>query len=307
MDQPTLTVVMYHYVRDASRNPFPGLKSMDLDAFNRQVSELRSRYEMATLESALALLEGKYQARRPLCLLTFDDGVKDHYQDVTPVLAERGIQGLFFLVTGCIEEGAVAAVHKNHFLTASLGFDEWRRRFFDRARTSGLAMPTVDWAAASRTYPWDTSEVAAFKYAFNFQMPPAARDQLVDELFAEEFGDEVAFARQLYVSWEEARQMQIDGMILGGHTHRHHPLASLTGPQMKSDLDECRRILDLRLRPQFQTPFSYPYGKRDSFTAEAVHRLHELGFCCAFSTEVGRNQAGADCFALQRVDCKQAA
>lgn len=307
MDQPTLTVVMYHYVRSVPRNPFPALKSMDADAFVQQVNDLRSRYEMATLESALALLRGEYQARRPLCLLTFDDGVQDHYREVTPVLADRGIQGLFFLVTACMEEGAVAAVHKNHFLTAGLGFAEWKRRFCNRARAMGVDIPAVDGATASRTYPWDTAEVAAFKYAFNFQLPAAQRDAIVDELFVEEFGDESAFARQLYLSWEDARDMQCDGMVLGGHTHRHQPLASLGPAQLRSDLDECRRLLDLRLRPQPQTPFSYPYGKRDSFTADAVQRLRELDFCCAFSTEPGRNQAGSDCFAIQRVDCKQAA
>jgi peptidoglycan/xylan/chitin deacetylase (PgdA/CDA1 family) len=307
MEQSTLTVVMYHYVRTAPRNPFPALKSMDTDAFVQQVTDLATRYEMATMDSTLAFLEGEYHPRRPLCLLTFDDGVQDHYREVGPVLAERGIQGLFFLVTSCMEEGVVAAVHKNHFLTAGLGFPEWRRRFFRRARTCGLAMPVVDPGAAARTYPWDTAEVAAFKYAFNFELPAIERDAIVDELFIEEFGDESAFARQLYLSWEEARQMQCDGMVLGGHTHRHQPLASLNAAELRSDLNECRRILDLRLRPQPFTPFSYPYGKRDSFTGEAVRRLRELNFCCAFSTEVGRNQAGSDRYALQRVDCKQAA
>jgi peptidoglycan/xylan/chitin deacetylase (PgdA/CDA1 family) len=302
-----LLVVMYHYVRGAGRNPFPALKSLEADLFRRQVDALRSRYEMATLESALALLRGEYRGRRPLCLLTFDDGVKDHYREVTPVLVDRGIQGLFFLVTGCMEEQVVATVHKNHFLTAQLGLAEWQRRFVERAGRMGVALPAVDGEAAARTYPWDTPEAAAFKYRFNFQLPAAAREPVVAELFAEEFGAEAAFARELYVSWEEARRMQMGGMVLGGHTHRHEALAAMPAAEMERDLAECRRILDLRMLPQPQTPFSYPYGKRDSFTGAAVERLRQLDFCCAFSTEAGRNRVGADCYALQRVDCRQAA
>lgn len=302
-----LLVVMYHYVRGAGRNPFPALKSLEADLFCRQVDALRSRYEMATLESALALLRGEYRGRRPLCLLTFDDGVKDHYREVTPVLVDRGIQGLFFLVTGCMEEQVVATVHKNHFLTAQLGLAEWQRRFVERAGRMGVALPAVDGEAAARTYPWDTPEAAAFKYRFNFQLPAAAREPVVAELFAEEFGAEAAFARELYVSWEEARRMQMGGMVLGGHTHRHEALAAMPAAEMERDLAECRRILDLRMLPQPQTPFSYPYGKRDSFTGAAVERLRQLDFCCAFSTEAGRNGVGADCYALQRVDCRQAA
>jgi peptidoglycan/xylan/chitin deacetylase (PgdA/CDA1 family) len=302
-----LLVVMYHYVRGAGRNPFPALKSLEADLFRRQVDALRSRYEMATLESALALLRGEYRGRRPLCLLTFDDGVKDHYREVTPVLVDRGIQGLFFLVTGCMEEQVVATVHKNHFLTAQLGLAEWQRRFVERAGRMGVALPAVDGEAAARTYPWDTPEAAAFKYRFNFRLPAAAREPVVAELFAEEFGAEAAFARELYVSWEEARRMQMGGMVLGGHTHRHEALAAMPAAEMERDLAECRRILDLRMLPQPQTPFSYPYGKRDSFTGAAVERLRQLDFCCAFSTEAGRKGVGADCYALQRVDCRQAA
>jgi peptidoglycan/xylan/chitin deacetylase (PgdA/CDA1 family) len=240
-------------------------------------------------------------------LLTFDDGVKDHYREVTPVLVDRGIQGLFFLVTGCMEEQVVATVHKNHFLTAQLGLAEWQRRFVERAGRMGVALPAVDGEAAARTYPWDTPEAAAFKYRFNFRLPAAAREPVVAELFAEEFGAEAAFARELYVSWEEARRMQMGGMVLGGHTHRHEALAAMPAAEMERDLAECRRILDLRMLPQPQTPFSYPYGKRDSFTGAAVERLRQLDFCCAFSTEAGRNGVGADCYALQRVDCRQAA
>ena len=61
--------------------------------------------------------------------MTFDDGLREHYADVTPILAEEQIQGLFFLITGCMEDGVVAPVHMNHFLMAHLGFEVYRRAF----------------------------------------------------------------------------------------------------------------------------------------------------------------------------------
>ena len=77
-----------------------------------------SHYEMATMGSMLAFIEGKYHPKRDLCLLTFDDGLKEHYAEVMPILRERNIQGLFFIITRCPEEGRVVSVHKNHFLMA---------------------------------------------------------------------------------------------------------------------------------------------------------------------------------------------
>src|SRR5690242_20363329 len=97
-----LHIVMYHYVRDLARTPYPRIKGMLLDDFERQVRMLASDFEMATLETALAYVAGSYQPRRPLCLLTFDDGLKEHYREVTPILNRLGIEGIFHVITGCL-------------------------------------------------------------------------------------------------------------------------------------------------------------------------------------------------------------
>src|SRR6266550_2179500 len=88
-----LMVVMYHYVRNLPGTRFPRIKGLLTANFRQQVARLSEHYEMATLESALAFLAGEYQPARDLCLLTFDDGLKDHYTDVLPILSEQKIQG----------------------------------------------------------------------------------------------------------------------------------------------------------------------------------------------------------------------
>ncbi len=307
--EPKLQVVMYHYVRDLPRTEFPRIKGMLTEDFQRQVDDLSSRYEMATIESALAFLRGEYHPKRDLCLLTFDDGLKDHYETATPILEEKGIQGLFFLITGCLAEKRVAPVHMNHFLMASLDFEDYRGRFLERlAERTGDATgdSAIDAVTAERTYPLDEPGVARFKYLFNFKLDAATRDAIVGELFTETLGDEGAFADQLYVSWDESRAMQKSGMALGGHTHRHRPLSALEPAELVDDMARCRKLLLDNVEPQAAWPFSYPYGKRDSFTAQAIERLKAEGYDCSFTTEEGDNEPGADPFLIRRVDCKKA-
>jgi peptidoglycan/xylan/chitin deacetylase (PgdA/CDA1 family) len=301
-----LRIVMYHYVRDLPNTRFPRIKGMLLEDFRAQVDALRSQYEMATLESALAYVDGEYAPSRDLCLLTFDDAVKEHYAECTPILADRGIQGVFHLITKCANEDWVASVHKNHFLMADLDFADYRQRFLALLPEGAGDPESVDAATAARTYPWDTAEVASFKYFFNFQMDAEARDAMIDRLFADHFGDERPFARDLYVSWDEARQMQDAGMILGGHTHEHKPLSRMPEAAMLADLRQCRQLLDAHLQPQAQTPFCYPYGKRDSYTPLTTAEVKRLGFACSFTTESPDVTPGADRFALTRKDCKVA-
>jgi peptidoglycan/xylan/chitin deacetylase (PgdA/CDA1 family) len=298
---------MYHYIRDLPRTDFPRIKGMLTNDFRRQVNWLSENYEMASLESALAFLRGEYQPKRSLCLLTFDDGLKDHYVEVTPVLAERGIQGIFFVITSCLQEHRVASAHMNHFLMAALDFDFYRGAFLKRLRSVAPApasLTEVDEEAARRAYRWDTAEVRAFKYLFNFILDPVIRDEIVKELFEEHIGAESEFSRALYFNWDEARQMQKAGMTLGGHSHRHLSLATLTDEGQGEDLNSCHDLLMENLLPQSLRPFSYPYGKRSSFNQVTVEQLDQIGFSCSFATEVGTNRPGADLFAINRIDCK---
>lgn len=300
-------VIMYHYVRDLPRTQFPAIKGMMLDCFRVQVDELRQHFEMATLRTALEFLAGTYEPRRDLCLLTFDDGLREHYEQVTPILAERRIQGLFFLITSSIAEGRVAPVHMNHFLMAKLGFEEYSKHF-ERLLREQSAAPFNrgnDEAVARRTYPWDTPEIASFKYVFNFILSPVLRDRLVTAMFELYIAPQQEFSRELYLTWSEAREMQAEGMVLGGHTHEHRPLAALSDSELEEDLRACRMHLDENVRNQPVWPFCYPYGKRDSFDSRAVRMLKHLDFNCAFSTEAGPGKPEEDLFAIPRIDCNR--
>jgi peptidoglycan/xylan/chitin deacetylase (PgdA/CDA1 family) len=169
---------------------------------------------------------------------------------------------------------------------------------------AGELKAKTDAAVFQRTYPLDTKEVARFKYLFNFVLPPQVRDLAVKALFAERLGDEKTFAQELYLSWSEAREMQRAGMIIGGHTHQHRPLATLRYPELSDDLTKNWDLIQKNLAPQVMWPFSYPYGKADSFNRNTVEILRQLGYCLSLCTEPGNNLPSIDLFAVRRVDCK---
>jgi peptidoglycan/xylan/chitin deacetylase (PgdA/CDA1 family) len=306
----SLQIVMYHYVRDLPRTRYPQIKGMLASDFRDQVKALAAGYEMATLESAIAFLRGEYHPSRDLCLLTFDDGLKEHWTECTPVLADLGIQGVFSLITGCIEEQVVAPVHMNHFLMASLPFDAYRVEFLTEIskdhHTAVAEEAAVDASRATSTYIWDDAGIAKFKYFFNFLAPAKARDAATARMFARHIGPQDQFAKELYVSWEEARRMQDAGMALSGHSHRHQPLATLTGEPLAADLSACKTLLDQNVKGQSLWPFCYPYGKSDSYNEEVIGLLKDLRFDCAFTTKSGPALAGSDLFHIARVDCKNA-
>lgn len=304
-----LHVVMYHYVRDLPTTRYPKIKGMMLDDFRGQIAWLASHFEMATLETALAFLRGTYRPAGDLCIFTFDDGLKEHYTDVAPILSEHKIQGLFGVITSCVEDHMVAPVHMNHFLMAEMQFDPYRSAFMQRLRDSepgALACALVDPKVAQRSYPLDTQDVATFKFLFNFSLDAGVRDNIVEKLFEELIGDQESFARELYMNWEEIKQLQRAGMLVAGHTHWHRPLSTLTEDELKTDLCISRSLLDQNLEQQELWPFSYPYGKKNSYSGTAMRMLQQLGYACAFNTECGANTPGTAVFELHRIDCNGA-
>lgn len=303
---PELHIVMYHYVRDLPRTRYPRIRGLHIDEFRRHLAWFRANFEMATLESALRFTGGHYHPNRDLCLLTFDDGLREHFTDVLPLLAQHRIQGLFGIITGCVEDRRVAPVHMNHFLAATLGDTEYPREF-DAAYTAlyghSLRTLTVDRDNAQRSYPLDTADTAVFKWLINFQLPELHRDQTIRRLFARYCGPECAFAQDLYMSWAEVRKLQAAGMLLAGHTHRHRPLSLLSAAELDLDISTSATLLRQRTAPQDLWPFSYPYGKRNSYSRAVIQKLRGAGFHCGLTTEAGRNLPRTPRFELFRTDC----
>jgi peptidoglycan/xylan/chitin deacetylase (PgdA/CDA1 family) len=282
---------------------------MMLDDFRHQVAWFASHYEMATLETAIAFLSGTYRPANDLCIFTFDDGLKEHYTDVAPILSDYKIQGLFGVITSCVEDHIVAPVHMNHFLLAEMEFEAYRSAFMQRLQDTApgaLASAHVDPKVAHTSYPLDAQEVATFKFLFNFTLDAVVRDNIVGALFEDYIGDQKHFARELYMNWDEIKQLQRAGMLVAGHTHWHRPLSTLTDEEMNTDLCISRSLLDQNLEPQELWPFSYPYGKKNSYSIEAMRMLEQLGYTCAFNTECGANIPGSPVFELHRIDCNGA-
>ncbi|MGD9901840.1 MAG: polysaccharide deacetylase family protein [Vicinamibacterales bacterium] len=294
-----LAVVAYHYVRDLPRSRFPRLKGLPVDVFRRQLDAFQERFEIIGLDAALDYLAGRYRPARELCLLTFDDGLREHYTTVLPLLCERGLTACFFPATSCLE-GDLAPVHMIHFLMAACELSDLQRSLRAVLPAEQRAPATAEDVA--RAYPWDTADAGRFKYTLNFQLTPAARDQAVSRLFAEHLGDSRAFASDLYLSWAHLVEMQAQGMVVGGHSHLHRALSTMTADELRADLERSTALLRRRLGAQQYWPFAYPYGWHDEVT---VAMVRDFDYTCAFTVESGANAPGADAHRLRRFDTVQ--
>jgi len=90
-------ILMYHSVNpDAAPE---NRVAVSVKAFQRQMHFLKSqRYNVLTLENLASLIKDKKQIPPRTCAITFDDGYKDNYKYVFPILKKYHLPATMFVI-----------------------------------------------------------------------------------------------------------------------------------------------------------------------------------------------------------------
>lgn len=277
------TIVFYHYVRDVERTPFPGIKGLSVEGFRAQIDWLAERFDIIdgpTFEHAVATGSG---FASPTALLTFDDGFVDHFEHVFPVLRDRRLGGIFFIVGDTLRERPVLAnVHKTHFLLSNLGAERFAEEVSGALTAAGVPVAAGD-AGREGVYRYDEAPDVRIKRVLNYEAPYPIADRVLSDLFARHIGDADAFARSLYLGAAQIRDMAAGGMTFGFHTQSHPVLSRLDRQQQRGELRAGVELIQ-SLTGQNTVSFCYPYGFPHTYNADTLETLEEFGYSMAFNT-----------------------
>jgi peptidoglycan/xylan/chitin deacetylase (PgdA/CDA1 family) len=286
-----LAIVMYHYVRDLPRTQFPGIKGLLTEKFEGQLDYISSHYSVCKLTDVVAASRGEYELPPNACVLTFDDGLADHYQTVFPRLLDRGFTGAFFPPSRPVEEHCVLDVHKIQFLLAATTnpnelmqellhqIDEYRGQF-TIASESELRR---QFALPSR---FDTGDVVFIKRMLQWVLPEQVRSEITNQLFQKYVSrDQTAFAQELYMDVPQMRQLHSAGMEIGGHGYSHLWLGQLSRDDQSEEIRRTFSFLStlLERRPS-KWAMCYPFG---SYNSETLGLLAEMDCAIGLTTKMG--------------------
>ena len=293
-----VTVVMYHYVRDLKNSRYPNIKGLDIEKFKKQIKFFKENYNFVKIQDLIEYYKNPKEKELPdkAILLTFDDGYKDHYTYVLPVLLDNNIQGSFYIPTKCFQDKEVLDVNKIHFILESCIGEEEKilkeiEEYLEKNKDSRISHSYNDYfkeyAVDSR---FDKKEVIFIKRMLQVVLPEDYRKKLVDILFKKyvcTIGDKIiserAFWEELYLTPEQIRMMEKLGMHIGFHSHDHVWLNSLSKEeqefQIKSSINYFKEI---GIKTEKMT-LSYPYG---GYNEESVELIKKYGIPLAFTTKV---------------------
>jgi peptidoglycan/xylan/chitin deacetylase (PgdA/CDA1 family) len=276
-------LVMYHYVRDVDATAHPGVAACSTRDFEGQVEHLLRHYEPVDPAALLdAVRSGSPLPERGF-VLTFDDGVRDHWDNVLPVLDRHELKAIFAPIGLPYLERRIPFVQKNQFVRGRLGEDRLPDVYLEAAAE---VAPDVDVAAMIEgtgpgEYRRGSEKYLRFKYAVNRLIPFELSVRVLDRLFAEHVSpDEQAFIRDLYLDIGEVQELPRMGHAIAAHSVSHPSLPRLAEPEQEREITDSLAWLErvLGSRPRW---FNYPYGDHDDRTQRVVERL---GVEIAYST-----------------------
>ena len=239
-------------------------------------------------------------------LLTFDDGLSDHYEHVLPLLVERGLFGFFYVCTAPYTTGRLLDVHRIHLYLGRLGGQTAFERLSRRLNKGMFSDAHVqEFREATYTRQNNDTATTSFKRTLNYLISYRYRQSILDALMAEEFGDEHEIARSFYLKQDQIRELHASGMVIGSHGLNHLVFSKLSIAQQRDEI--TRSFADLsRITGNPVRTFCYPYGGAHTFTPDTIAILNEAGSKFSFSVNP-RDITAADIKnerqALPRYDC----
>ncbi len=103
--------------------------------------------------------------------------------------------------------------------------------------------------------------------------------------------------KEKFLDWNEIKIMREDGISIGSHTVSHRWLPSLSEAQVRAELVNSKKILEIRTASRIET-LSYPLG---GFSKKIEKIAEEAGYIGAVATNPGKKYSSRDPYALKRV------
>lgn len=290
-------ILAYHKITNKNENHttscVPGL-SVDAGTFEKHIVYLKKHLKIVSLERLLCSLEDNEDVSNH-CVLTFDDGWVDNYENAYPVMKKHDVTGTIFLVTNFVGS-------KSH-----PWFEQVARILCD-SRLPTLFEPG-DFSKYPNLHNIHFFDVFSNRYASRNhkinrvlqkmkELSPLGISRVLSEMSRYlNIAVHSQSSHPVFLSWDQIVTMERNGISFGSHTASHMILTTANESVVKEELMCSKKDIEARLGKQITT-FCYPNGNFSVKVRDAVMRA---GYRGATIFDKGFVSAENDPFLLPRI------
>ena len=286
----SFTTINYHYIRPIKKSKYPTLKGLELKKFIEQLDFLKKNYTIISKTDLDNCLLHKIKLPKKACLLTFDDGLKDHYKYVLPELVKKKISGFFFPSAENIVHNNVTETSKIHFIIEKQkNADQILKDINIFLKKNNFQLPEKKVYKNFETFfvkRYDNKKIKFVKFLLQKWIPNPLKGDCCAFLFNKYLRvDEKEFSKKLYLSVKEIKEMMSNGMTIGGHGYNHIRLGDLSFEKQATEINKMLSFLG-KFNIKKKWVMCYPYG---SFNKDTKIILNKKDCLFAFSATPGKS------------------
>ncbi|MDN3652423.1 polysaccharide deacetylase family protein [Thalassotalea ponticola] len=277
-----------HRIGDRNASPFDrNIFSCGIEQFETFLQLLKANFTVIDLAALHEKLERKQVINKRLAVITFDDGYKDCVEFAAPLLQRYGLPAAFFVTTDFIASKRIPWWDEMAFLLRqSVGSS------YDcicNNKTINLNQSVIEKQITQVLYACKRDKTHTIEQILNSmrtQFPQASKA----------LGN---YSAELFMNWQDIKQLISMGMEIGSHAKTHNILARMTGEQQLQELTLSKQILERRLNRSISY-LAYPVGRYHCFDKQTLENARKAGYQLAFNNEKGKNQTITEPYSINR-------
>jgi peptidoglycan/xylan/chitin deacetylase (PgdA/CDA1 family) len=302
-----LSVITYHYVRDAKKSSFPGLKAQSIKIFKKQLNYFKNNYHILSPKNFLDVINGKTRLKKNSCLLTFDDGYIEHFETVLPELIKRNIYAIFFAPAEAISKRRVADVNKIQLILSVIKDKKkilTEIECYIKEKNFKFNLKSLEKKFIKKfNKRHDNKITKKIKFFLQVGLPLNVRRKICKYLFLKYVSkNETNISKKIYMTLNHLKILKQNGMYIGGHGYHHLRMNLLDQYKQEQEIKKTVRFLKIfnKDKDKDDLIMCYPHG---AYNLTTIKLLKKYNFKCAFTSNKGYSDIEkSNLFKLNRLD-----
>lgn len=281
-----LSILMYHaviedplYIHDWC--------FLDSDTFRTQLRYLKTHFNVIRLSEGIEEIK-KYNKKRPLAAVTFDDGFQNNYDIAFPILREENIPATIFLTTNLIDTDDILWFCKLNQVLAKTQ----KLRFNWNGKVLNLKSP-INKAKASSFIQ------AKLKETPHPRLLNEIRKIIVQLNDNPDYQINLKSPYRMLSSAAILKMAKSNLIDFGAHTHNHAILRYISSKDKKKEIEKSLDLIE-QLTGNHCKFFSYPNGRKQDYDDECIKILKSNRVKAAFTTIPGPNNSATSSMNMRR-------
>jgi peptidoglycan/xylan/chitin deacetylase (PgdA/CDA1 family) len=289
-------ILMYHGITK-KHNPvsnFDG-KHVAKETFEKQLLYLKKHYTIIPLDDVILWKQQKKELPTNAVVLTFDDGYRNCYTTLYPILKEHNVPATIFLPTSSIRDEEEKEEEKKEKNRSKIAWYDIVPFCIDATKKQKIDIDGKEYSLKNEK----EKIVAILEIKVRIRDNAHIRKRIIEEVEeqTEIKASECTNEDFLFISWKECKEMQNNGISFGSHTITHQVLTHQKKEEVHKELKDSKATIEKHIQKECTT-VAYPFGNNNKETREITK---ECGYIAGLTTEYGYNTKETDNMALQRI------